>query len=86
MKSFRNYHNVIEVKLFVTKLFVNFHSKSKSELEFSLFFLGDPSWESGKARLHGLTEDNLSEVSASAAHVSHDGKHSLLEFEMRSVE
>jgi hypothetical protein len=42
---------------------------------------GNPSWDSGKARL--LNDDNVSEVSASAANVNHDGKHSLLEFAMR---
>jgi hypothetical protein len=44
---------------------------------------GDPSWDSGKGRLLGANDDNLSEVSASAANVNHDGKHSLLEFAMR---
>ncbi len=52
-------------------------------VNFWLNLIGEPSWDSGKGRLHGLNDDNLSEVSASAANVSHDGKHSLLEFAMR---
>ena len=33
--------------------------------------------------LHGSDPDNLSEVSASAANVTNDGKHPLLEFALR---